>query len=118
MSNRDLTEGFILESYQSGNQGVELPMLWQVLFQESSRSNHILFDKSEIEGFDFSSNQKLTENEQEILEMAAADMITAGDITAMRAAVARCTPDLRKHLFVLYQSFMQSLGTMIRESLN
>jgi len=115
---KDITEGFILDSYYANDQAPQLPLLWQILFQEGVRKNHILFSKEEVESFDFSSKEMITEDEKEILESAASQLLQAPDFRTMKNTIAECSPRIKRNLFVIYQSFLESWGNFMKNSLN
>lgn len=118
MKSKDLGEGFILDSYFSNDQAPELPLLWQVLYQESMRSNHLLFSKEEVESFDFSAHERIDESEKQLLENTASQLLRASDLGSMKRTLAECTPRMKRNLFVIYQSFLASWGKFLKESLN
>lgn len=118
MKSKELTEGFILDSYFANNQAPELPLLWQVLFQEGVRANHLLFSKEEVESFDYSSNEIISDEEKEDLENAASDLLRAPDLSTMKRTLATCSPNMKRNLFLIYQSFLYSWGKFLKNSLN
>lgn len=118
MKSKDLTEGFILDSYFANEQAPHLPLLWQILYQEGVRANHLLFSKEEIESFDFSSGERITEEEKEVLESAASDLFKASDLGAMKRTIAACSPRIKRNLFVIYQNFLYGWGKFLKASLN
>ena len=118
VSSKDLTEGFILDSYFANGQAPELPLLWQILYHEGMRSNHLLFSKEEVESFDFSPGESISEDEKSTLETVASEMFKSSDLSAMKRSIAGCSPRIKKNLFVIYQNFLFGWGKILRNSLN
>ena len=115
-----ILENIILES----NRIPWLPPLWELLFQEGMRGNHLVFNKldanefkAEIENLGHIDLQKeLLSNEE--LEEVTLRLLCCSDLNAMVDVVEKQSQKTRKHLFVLYLRILEILKQKYKKGLN
>lgn len=90
---------------QSNYPDFKIPPLWQVLYQEAIRGNHLIFDKKECEAFEaertgykFSWEEMMTEEIEDIISHLA----SCADLREMMDIIDSHDRDVRKILYFLY----------------
>lgn len=112
-----LPESLIHSNYPDMN----IPPLWQVLYQEAIRGNHLLFDKSECEqfeaertGFRFSWEELVDEEIEEIVSHLAG----CADLREMMDIIDAQSLEIRKTLYFLYIELLVIWKHYLRSQMN
>ena len=118
MSRAKVLEGFIQSEYESDF----LPPLWQVIYHEGIRANHIMFSESEINAIE---NEfmagivvELPVEQAERLEETASQVYLCSDLAAIRSLVSPLSLDQKKYLYLLYRRALGTWSAYIRNHLN
>lgn len=97
-----------------------LPPLWQVIYQEGQRGNHIIFstdDQLYFEANEAPTHSFSEEVQAEIAE-ASVSILEAADLDSIKKIVGKL-PQKEKHaIFVIYKKMLQSLATYIKSNLH
>ena len=101
-------ENLIQEQYASN--GI-FPPIWQVIFQEGMRANHILFDPNDIKIFDTESAKEIKtpeKPEQKKIMDAALEILKASELNSMRSSISELNLSQRRTLYHLYRKRLSS----------
>ncbi len=101
-------ENLIQEQYASN--GI-FPPIWQVIFQEGMRANHILFDPKDIKIFDTESAKEIKtpkKPEQTKIMDAALEILKASELNSMRSSISELNLSQRRTLYHLYRKRLSS----------
>jgi hypothetical protein len=85
---------------------LDLPPLWEVLYQEAVRGNHMLFRKSDVELFELESEDMDFLNDQllsEELELGALKVIACPDLQGMITVIDAMPYAARRNLYFMYR---------------
>ena len=118
MSRSKVLEGFIQSEYESEF----LTPLWQVIYHEGIRANHIIFSDIEMLAIenDLMSGKmgEMSEESIEKIEEAASQVFLSPDLGAIRKVVITLNFDQKKYLYLLYRRALTTWSTYIRNNLN
>ena len=111
-----LLENLIQQNYS----GVELPPLWQVIYQESIRGHHLLFKRSDVELFDSlsDSNSDIDYAAFSSLEGVVVDIVCCNDLNGMVQIIDSLTIGQRHLLYVFYQRALWIWRNYSKEQMN
>lgn len=106
---------------QSNYPDLNLPPLWQVIYQEAIRGNHLLFDKKEVETFEaervyFSKNWDDLVNEE--IEELITHLAGCSDLREMMDIIDSHGLEIRKTLYFLYVELLVIWKRNLRAQLN
>ena len=102
----NLFDAFYYESF--------LPPLWQTVFHEANRANHILFPDAD----GTVAMPALTEADEERITEAVVDILTSHDVTRMRSIIGELKGYERQVLFRLYLRFLARYRAHFKSRLN
>ncbi len=112
-----LPESLIQSNYPEMN----IPPLWQVLYQEAVRGNHLLFDKKEVERFEeerVSFKPVWDDLINEEIEEIATHLAGCSDLREMMDIIDSLTLKTRKTLYFLYVELLVIWKHALRSQLN
>ncbi|MBM4251057.1 MAG: hypothetical protein FJ146_03725 [Deltaproteobacteria bacterium] len=111
-----LLENLIQQNYS----GVELPPLWQVIYQEAMRGHHLLFQRSDVELFEsLKSTYELTELASlSHIEENVMEILCCHDLDSMVRVIDAMPIGQRHLLFVLYQRALKLWRSYSKEHMN
>jgi len=112
----------ILESFIHSNYpGLNLPPLWQVIYQEAIRGHHLLFRRGDIERYDAAAkasdvwlDQALTDD----LEAIVVAVIGAPDLQEMVRLIDELPDARRQALYLMYLRVLWMWRNYVKEQLN
>ena len=107
---RDLKSN-LLDSY---NYESFLPPLWQTVFHEANRANHILFPETE----GATTTVPLTPEDEERITDAVVAILSSHDVTNMREIITELKGFERQVLFRLYLRFIARYREHFKSRLN
>lgn len=112
-----LLENFLHAAYPETN----LPPLWQVIYQEAVRGNHLLFKRSDVENFD----NQLTFTDHgtdlhipEEVEYLVLNILSCPDLQSMVRLIDRQSDRIRRTLYELYRRVLWMWRHYVRGQLN
>lgn len=111
-------ENFIQDSFYGGDSA--LPFLWQIIYHEATRANHMLFDREDLEKFDsdqsgFGSPQEKGGNELSTVMM---DLLSCNEIDKIQNRIRALPYQERRQIFSVYLRFIERWRIQIKQSLN
>lgn len=113
-------ENFIQSNY-ADNLGVNLPPLWQVIYQEAIRGHHLLFRPSDVQRFerDAENNDAVIDTEfTEELELVALKLVECADLQAMVNVIDAMADSSRRSLYFMYRRVLWMWRNYVKEQLN
>jgi len=112
-----ILENFIQMSYP----GVRLPPLWQVLYQEAVRGNHMLFRRTDVERYDATLINPDMWADAEIgedFETLVLRLVGCADLQSMIRVVDSLVDDRRRELYFMYRRIIWVWCNHIKNQLN
>lgn len=112
-----LPESLIHSNYPDLN----IPPLWQVLYQEAIRGNHLIFDKNECEQFEAertSFSYSWEELVDEEIEEIVSHLAGCADLREMMDIIDAQTLEIRKTLYFLYVELLVIWKHYLRSQMN
>lgn len=117
-----MTSSAILENFIHSNYpGVNLPPLWQVIYQEAIRGHHMLFRRSDVEMFDRETgNHEMAFDAgfDDDMEIMALKLISCADLQAMIKVVDALAVEERRSLYFMYSRVLWMWRNYVKEQLN
>lgn len=98
-----------------------LPPLWQVIYYEGARANHILFSKRDLEKLEKESSSKpikISEQESDIISSIAVNILKSDELKSIRLLIESLTYKQKRVLYFIYQNTLQNLQKRVRNQLN
>jgi len=98
-----------------------LPQLWQVIYQEAMRANHILFAKKDVRRFELEDRMTLNptpDDELDILSGLMMKLLTLADLGSLRQFISGLPYQRRKGVYLVYRRFLESWRLFHKNSLN
>jgi hypothetical protein len=112
-----ILENFIELNYP----GVNLPPLWQVIYQEAIRGHHLLFRRGDVERYeaatrveDLWSDQAITDE----LELVTLRLVGCADLQAMIRVIDGLADGTRQSLYMMYRRVLWMWRNYIKDQLN
>ena len=99
----------------------ELPPLWQVLYNEGIRGNHLLFQKADVAAFEADSTSipaLESESESVALQHIMVQLLACSELSTMANLIDSLSQDIKKGVYILYRQMLQSWTAHLRVSLN
>lgn len=97
--------------------GTVLPPLWQTLYHEGIRSNHLLFAKADLSRL-VDSPSSWAPEDQNVVVQAVMSLWMAGDLKAMQSIVSDLNQSQMGLFYRLYQHALDFWSRRTRQSLN
>lgn len=121
MSSSPLSESFIQSQFYGA--GMDLPPLWQVIYQEAMRGHHLLFKRPDAERYDSalsreSSDLWASEAMSDELEVIVLKIIGCSELKDMVKVVDGLAEETRKNLYVFYRRVLWMWRNYVKERLN
>jgi len=113
-----LLENFIQENYYPE---VNLPPLWQVIYQEAIRGHHILFQRADVERFEAAegvSEPWLDSAFTEELEGLVVDLAGSADLQEMVHIIDDLPEATRRNLYYMYRRVLWMWRCYVKDQLN
>ena len=109
-------ESLISESYPN----IAMPPLWQVIYQEGIRRNHILFSPKDVARFEAMTAWEIKDllNENSHIEDIVLNLMEATDLSGMIDVIDRQSFEVRHQLYTLYKYGLTLASHQLRASLN
>ncbi len=101
--------------------GMNLPPLWQVIYQESMRGNHLLFQKNDVERYDQATSDHeawLTEDLASNMEVVALKIIACSELAHMVKIIDSLEDKTRFNLYVMYRRVIWMWRNYIKNKMN
>ncbi len=97
-----------------------VPFLWQVIYHEATRSNHLVFDREDIEKFDKDSSRfpSAEQQGQDRVSEVMMDLLSCNELDKIQNTIRALTYTERKQVFSIYMSFIDRWRYQIKQSLN
>ena len=100
---------------------MNIPPLWQVIFQEAIRGNHLLFDKKECEQFEIE-RMTFSASWDDLIDEEIEEIIThlagCADLREMMDIIDGHSLETRKTLYFLYVELLVIWKQALRSQLN
>ncbi len=112
-----ILENFIELNYP----GVNLPPLWQVIYQEAIRGHHLLFRRTDVERYDAVAQKSEEWTDQAItdeLETISLRLVSCADLQAMIRVVDGLADGTRQSLYQMYKRVLWMWRNYIKDQLN
>jgi hypothetical protein len=112
-----ITENFIQESYSNSI----LPPLWQVIYQEGMRDNHLLFAKKDLIKFQSEArfaDYEISPKQLEDVQVISMKLAECADLNSMISIIDEQGPEMRLKLYVLYIRLLKILQGFIKSKLH
>ncbi len=102
--------------------GAQLPPVWQIIYNEGIRSNHILFDQEDIERFESEElvyqSGELSKSDRKLLEDVIVKVAQADSLAQMRGLIAQLEFYSRAKIFNFYKHLLDIWSYWLKRSLN
>lgn len=95
---------------------VSLPPLWQVIYHEAMRGNHILFNKERLTSNTEKSSEKHQNDESFII--IAMNILSLSNLSEMRSSLDQLPSYFYHSVFQIYLRLLESLRLHIKSQLN
>jgi hypothetical protein len=121
MSSSPLPEHFIHSQFYGA--GMDLPPLWQVIYQEAMRGHHLLFKRPDAERYDAelsrdSADSWASETLSDELELIVLKIIGCSELKDMVRVVDGLDDETRQRLYVFYRRVLWMWRNYVKERLN
>lgn len=121
MSSSPLSESFIHSQFYGA--GMDLPPLWQVIYQEAMRGHHLLFKRHDAERYDADLRREsaelwASEAMSDELEVIVLKVIGCSELKDMVHLVDGLAEETRKNLYVFYRRVLWMWRNYVKERLN
>ena len=113
-------ENFIQSNY-ADTVGVNLPPLWQVIYQEAIRGHHLLFRPSDVELFERDADNHDTSFDSEFteeLELIALRLVQSAELQDMVNVIDALAYEARRNLYFMYRRVLWMWRNYVKEQLN
>lgn len=113
-------ENFIQSNY-ADNLGVNLPPLWQVIYQEAIRGHHLLFSPADVQRFDRdaeTTDAGIDTEFTEELELVALRLVECSELQAMVNVIDAMELTSRRNLYFMYRRVLWMWRNYVKEQLN
>lgn len=118
MSQASILESFLVSNYHD----VNLPPLWQVIYQEAIRGHHLLFRKQDVELFSNESqtahSYTLGESWSDAIEPVVMDILSASELQTMINRIDSLELNLRRQLFRFYKYVLWIWSHYVKTQMN
>jgi hypothetical protein len=112
-----LFEGLI----QNQMQDSRLPPLWQVIYNEGIRGNHILFQRQDVLFFE-SQPLQLAEFEDSLqtdaMQRIVVQLIACPDLSSMADIIDSLSQDIKQSVYTVYKRMISTWGSHLKLVLN
>ena len=106
---------------QSNYPGLNLPPLWQVIYQEAVRGHHLLFRKVDIDRFDRAINGIdvwINETLSDSLEEVAVTIVACNELQDMINIIDALAEAERRNLYIFYRRILWMWQNYAKNQLN
>ncbi len=116
MKRADIAENFFEQNYPES----PLPKLWQIIYQEAIRGNHILFEQNDVERFSTAtlSEQECPKSFETSIEEIICSILYSNNLTQMKAIICSCPFAVRRTIFGVYNWAIKHAGSELKQYLN
>ncbi len=119
MSSSAILESFIHANYP----GMNLPPLWQVIYQEAIRGHHLLFRRTDVDQFDAdmrseSAEMWASEALSDELEIIVLKLIGSSELKDMVGVIDALANETRQNLYVFYRRVLWMWRNYVKDNLN
>lgn len=116
-----LSEAFIQSQFYGS--GLDLPPLWQVIYQEAMRGHHLLFNRQDAERYETelmheSAEMWASEAMTDELEMIVLKIIGCAELKDMVKVIDGLGEETRQNLYVFYRRVLWMWRNYVKERLN
>jgi hypothetical protein len=94
-----------------------LSPLWQVIYQEAYRANHLIFDKDDLQKFDHDQS-KFPIGQSDALAKTMIELFSCNDLTSLREYVCDLPYRRRRYVYLVYLRYLDSWRFQFRQGLN
>lgn len=117
--NKKKVDFVLLTNQQPENE--TLPPLWQTIYYEAVRSNHIMFEQNDVRSFTAETAEKmlsLNADERSNICDASMRILNASDLGSMREAIAELPYKQKKVLFAIYSNALLKFKEESKQNLH
>jgi len=112
----DVPESFYLNTYHTRDL---LPPMWEIVYQEAIRGNHILFDDADVDPDTIVMQDASFQGDGLTkIEDVLVQMLASSDLTQIRAMIAGLSQVERQALFLIYKNLIQATSSMLKAQLH
>lgn len=98
-----------------------LPPLWQVIYQEAIRANHIIFEKQDVECFESDrSHEPICEHKIDFQDLSniMISLFSSPDLGEITKKISSLPYRRKKQVYKIYRRFIESFRYQYKQSLN
>ena len=116
------SSAFLESLIQDNNySGLELPPLWQVIYQESMRGHHLLFRPVDTERYEMLAERDESWSSDELtdeMERIAMRLVACPDLQAMVRIIDGLPDNTRRSLYVFYKRLLWVFQNYVKRHMN
>lgn len=114
-----VSEGFLQDQLNQS----KLPPLWQLIYNEGIRGNHILFKKGDIGKFDeqeasYDGSSLEESNAMDHFQKTIVAIVSKPELSGMSAVIESLSDDFKIAVFIYYKRMLKAWGAYLKISLH
>jgi len=114
ITNNPSLENILLQAYE---ENMRLPWVWQLIYQEALRANHLLFDSAELAQFDDTKSGETPINHDVICDKVM-DLAKCTSLREIRTQIDQLSLHDKQGLIALYRHWLRTWQQFVTASLN
>ncbi len=107
--------GLIFENFFVEQLG--MPLLWQLIYQEAMRGNHLLFDREDLLRFESEASPILSADDQKTSDFVYS-IFENHDLTSIQTQISQLSFGQKRRVHQVYRRFLDRWRFQLKQGMN